>query len=286
MHAMVVAYQRRTLRLLCRSPSLNIVILSNQDIASNFALNLLLPALSKTHSVTLWLSHNVGKSDTKPPALKQLAFFEQRLFNDFLSPLLEQKSSTSFLTFQQLGHYLQTPPKEVNNINAPLAIAELDALNLDLIISIRYGCILKEPVMGLSKHGILNLHSGILPNYRGVMATFWSMYQRAPEIGTTLHYIEDGSIDTGRVITISKQSVDYGRSYLSNVLNLYPQGVQDILDAVNHIELSSEVLTTPQRGQDQYFTFPTQQQLDEFEQSGMQLTNESELRDFLAEYYF
>jgi methionyl-tRNA formyltransferase len=266
----------------------NILILSNQDIASNFALNLLLPKLAKNHTLSLWLSRSVGKSDNKPAALQQLTFFEQRLFNQFLSPLLNQSAapSKSFSSFQQLNQYLCTPVLNVDNINSSASLTALQALNADLIISIRFGGILKPPVINASKQGILNLHSGILPDYRGVMATFWSMLQQSPVIGTSLHFIEDGTIDTGRLIKISKHDVDYQASYLTNVLNLYPQGVHDILNTVEHIAHSHELKSSLQEGQGQYFTFPCDEQLAEFESKGLRLFDEAELLAFFEEYYF
>ncbi|MEM4725030.1 MAG: formyltransferase family protein, partial [Candidatus Hadarchaeum sp.] len=48
--------------------------------------------------------------------------------------------------------------------------------------------------------GIVNLHGGLSPEYRGADCTFWALYNREPEkVGCTLHWIDAG-IDTGRLI--------------------------------------------------------------------------------------
>ena len=48
--------------------------------------------------------------------------------------------------------------------------------------------------------GVINLHGGLSPDYRGADCTFWALYNGEPEnIGCTLHYIDAG-IDTGKVI--------------------------------------------------------------------------------------
>jgi len=48
--------------------------------------------------------------------------------------------------------------------------------------------------------GMVNLHGGLSPEYRGADCTFWALYNGEPEkIGCTLHYIDTG-IDTGRLI--------------------------------------------------------------------------------------
>ena len=48
--------------------------------------------------------------------------------------------------------------------------------------------------------GIVNLHGGLSPEYRGADCTFWALYNGEPEkVGCTLHYINAG-IDTGALI--------------------------------------------------------------------------------------
>ena len=83
---------------------MKITILANKDIASNFAINLMLPRLS-AHDVCLFLSSRVGGNNKKPAALKTLAFFEQDLFNDLISTILPipGKRESNFRTFEQLG---------------------------------------------------------------------------------------------------------------------------------------------------------------------------------------
>ena len=56
---------------------MNIVLLLNNDIASNLALNLLMPKLS-AHQVSVFLSSKVGGKSTQPRALQELAKFEQK----------------------------------------------------------------------------------------------------------------------------------------------------------------------------------------------------------------
>jgi hypothetical protein len=48
---------------------------------------------------------------------------------------------------------------------------------------------------------ILNLHSGILPQYRGVHCVFWALYNKRPDmVGGSVHFVDRG-IDSGDVIT-------------------------------------------------------------------------------------
>jgi len=265
---------------------MKILFLSNKDLASNFALNMLLPKVSESHEVHLWLSAKVGKSSVIPTQLKTLKFFEQDFFNQLLSPLLPaSKNSRAYKSFDEFHPFLHSEIREVNRINSPEEIEALRALLPDLIVSIRYGGILKETVIHIPKKGVINLHSGILPKYKGVMATFWAMKNNDPEIGTTLHTIDDNSIDTGQVVKISKMKVETIKSYLWHVLELYKQGALDIVEAIETLENDGVLKAKPQNETNTYFTFPTENECDDFEKSGLSIVDEQDYVEFIKLNY-
>ena len=127
--------------------------------------------------------------------------------------------------------------------------------------------------------GVINLHSGILPDYRGVMATFWAMLDGQPEIGTTLHRITDRGIDTGPVINIDRRSVDPARSYLSNVLSLYAAGSRSIISAVRRLAAGSALDGHAQPCGGRYFSAPDQISVRRFENLGLRLVDGGEAED-------
>lgn len=102
---------------------------------------------------------------------------------------------------------------EVPHINDPELARLARELNPDLICvfgtSLIRGNLLKE-----GRLGIINLHGGLSPEYRGADCTFWALYNGEPEkIGCTLHYIDAG-IDTGRLIAHVSPAVQAGDSEL------------------------------------------------------------------------
>lgn len=264
---------------------MKITILSNRDLASCVALNHLLPMLSG-HSLRIFLSSRVGKKNGPkgPEALDTLKFVEQDLFNLLMFPLIdrsEQRSADGFLSFKGLERYLDAPIDELNDINGEglLKYAETDP---DLVLSIRYGVILRDAAIAVPKQGVLNLHSGRLPNYKGVMATFRALLHGDSELNMTLHTIDDSGIDTGKIIAYSSFPVDLNKSYLWHVLGLYEGGcrlmattAQKILsgDSVQGVEQSSLA------EQGEYFTFPTVDELRKFTDLGFRLVDSDELAD-------
>lgn len=102
---------------------------------------------------------------------------------------------------------------EVPHINDPKLVRLTRELKPDLICvfgtSLIRGDLLKE-----GRLGIINLHGGLSPEYRGADCTFWALYNGEPEkIGCTLHYIDAG-IDTGRLIAHVSPEVRGGDSEL------------------------------------------------------------------------
>jgi len=264
---------------------MNIIILANKDLASNYAINCLLPKL-KDHNVCLFLSTNVG-GNKKAKGLKSLKFFEQDLFTRLISPNLKpiENRDSDCMSFKQMDALISQPHCELNDINSQESIDNIQKMAPDLIISIRYGVILKDSIINIPKHGVINLHSGLLPNYRGVMATFWALFNDETIIGTTLHYIDDSSIDTGSIISQTKLTVNPRQSYLWHVLSLYQSGSLTIIDAVKKITNNQNIKSTKQTVTGCYYTFPKEGDLDNFQNKGLKLVDESEYLAFIRKHY-
>ena len=265
---------------------MRIAFLANRDIHSNFALNILTNKLSH-HSMTIYLSDHVGKKRSDFIELNQLRFIEQALFNDIVFSAIEKSPSAlkRFLTFHELGDQTGNGVIPLNEINSNDGIEKLQSSDPDLIVSIRYGTIIQSAVIAIPRFGILNLHSGILPQYRGVMATFWAMLNSDKHIGCTLHYIIDGTIDTGPIVSIYQKKRNAKIDYFTNVIGLYPSGCELIIKAVKIIESGESLEQKSVKGESHYYTFPKGQEISRFKQKGYALFNEASLINFVKKYY-
>ena len=268
---------------------MRITLLCNKDLASCVALNYLLPALA-SHDVSVLMSARVGgqsKVDSRPAELLQLQFYEQQLFNDILFPLLAVShchKQTQLRSFTQLSDLYNVPMRELNGINTPEGLKLVASQTPDLMLSVRYGAILKEAVLAIPKIGVLNLHSGLLPAYKGVMATFRALLQGDSEIGTTLHWIDDSSIDTGRIITKTAIPVVTGKSYLWHVLALYEGGCKPMVAAVDALSRGESIESTPQPAGGNYFSFPTTDELKAFDEAGWKLVDAKEIEQLAKRF--
>jgi len=264
---------------------MKITVLANRDLASNLALNQLLPLLYPQHELRVHLSSQVGSGGNQPEPLRLLKFFEQTLFNDILWPALDQTEKPhNPCSFASLSQFTVAPISVLNKINSEPGLATLNSGEPDLVISIRYGGILKERAIAIPHHGVINLHSGLLPDYRGVMATFRALLRGETEIGTTVHYISDANIDTGNIIGNTLMPVSPHQSYLWHVLQLYPEACALLANFVEEISDGGTPAVRPQSAGGNYYTFPDQAELEEFKQAGYSLYDVDDIRAITNAY--
>jgi methionyl-tRNA formyltransferase len=252
---------------------MNITLLINHDLAATLALNYLLPKLS-VHKLNVFFTR---KSSTKerPAALSELAEYEARC----LAQLNSQADNGRLESIEQLNAPAIQAVECLNDVNGS-GFATLQASQPDLILSIRHMTILRETVIRLPKHGVINLHSGMLPAYQGVMASFWAMLHKEKSLATTLHFIDDAQIDTGALIEQLIVECKIDKSYLWNVLNLYDSGCKTILRTVDRIDTGEPVASTQQSGSACYFSYPEQSDLNRFNALGLRLFDQSDAKEF------
>ena len=248
---------------------MKIVILTNRDLASQLALAYLVRDLHK-HQLAIFVSESVGDAHAYPDALKQLAIFEQQAMNS-LDVNFDQLAEIA-------GCKLQGFSDLDNRINSSEGVARIKDLSPDLIISVRFGLIIDQPVISIPQYGVINLHSGVLPQYRGVMATFRAMLNGDSDIGSTLHYISDKGVDTGDILSIETRLLNPLHSYLLNVLHLYPQGCKQILQAVSAVDDKRSLINRPQQGDAKYYSFPNSHEIEQFRRLGFRLYDPDELQ--------
>lgn len=267
---------------------MQLLVLANRDIYSCCALNQLLPTLKADgHSITLWLSAQVGTQANIQPELARLKHFEQTLFIETVFPALESASiEAKYLSFTQLAKkYCQGDYQLENQPNSNASLARLEQLAPDLVLSIRYGKILKSALLRIPRLGTLNSHSGKLPDYPGVMATFRAMLNGDETIHATLHSIDDGRIDQGDIIAMSSTPLDLQKCYFSNTLSLYSDATKLMTNAVRDIDQGEKPLAVPQVPGDHYYSFPNKNELDAFRAKGLSLFDEDAINALIQSHY-
>jgi methionyl-tRNA formyltransferase len=85
---------------------------------------------------------------------------------------------------------------EVSDVNADVFLDELRTLDPDVIVSVSCPQIFQAPLIDLPRFGVLNIHGAILPEYRGVMPSFWMLANGERLAGVSIYFVNE-QIDAG-----------------------------------------------------------------------------------------
>ena len=91
------------------------------------------------------------------------------------------------------------PVLQPRRIREPAAVAELAALQPDVIVVMAYGQILPKAILDLPRLACLNLHASLLPAYRGAAPIQAAILAGDRETGIAVMWMDEG-LDTGDVL--------------------------------------------------------------------------------------
>ena len=125
------------------------------------------------------------------------------------------------------------PLFQPNNLKDPIFLDEIKSLNPDLFVVVAFR-ILPELLINIPKLGTINLHSSLLPNYRGAAPINWVIINGEKETGVTTFFINK-NIDEGDIIDSLKVKIHEG--YSAGILHdkLMNIGAELLLKTVNNI---------------------------------------------------
>ena len=152
------------------------------------------------------------------------------------------------------------------SINSKKSLNKLRALEPDLLISIAGNEIFKKDLINLAPKGCLNLHTGLLPKYRGLMPTFWAMKNKEEYIGISVFFVDEG-IDSGPIIEQEKLGIK-GMSQNEVILLTKKIGMDLIIKAIKKIKEEKFELKENNDDDMSYYGFPTRDDVICFTKSG------------------
>jgi methionyl-tRNA formyltransferase len=84
----------------------------------------------------------------------------------------------------------------IPDVNEPSFLDRVRKQDADVLISVSCPQIFKKPLIKLPARGILNIHGAILPQYRGVMPSFWMLANGEKQAGVSIYFVNE-LIDAG-----------------------------------------------------------------------------------------
>ena len=101
---------------------------------------------------------------------------------------------------KSLARKLGLPVLQPGRVRDEQFVAGLRALQPDLIVIVAYGQILPPAILDLPRYGCLNVHTSLLPKYRGAAPIQWAIANGDTETGVTIMKMDVG-LDTGAIVS-------------------------------------------------------------------------------------
>ncbi len=101
----------------------------------------------------------------------------------------------------------------------------------ELIVVAAYGKILPEEILNFPRYGSINVHSSLLPAYRGAAPINWAILNGEAETGVSIMYMAQG-VDSGDVIRTAKTAIDPDENALELTERLALLGAQALSETI------------------------------------------------------
>lgn len=121
-------------------------------------------------------------------------------------------------------------------------LSQLQALQLDVIITAAYGQILPQAVLDIPTHGVLNVHGSILPRWRGAAPVQWALMSGDAETGITIMQTDAG-MDTGPIRLIRTLPITQHTTALTLFNDLAELGATALSEALTQLAAGTLPLT-------------------------------------------
>ena len=164
----------------------------------------------------------------------------------------------------------QIPFLQISDSNDEAYIEHVKRLQPDLIVSYSAPQIIKEELLSVPKHGIINVHGSLLPDYRGCLPSFWYLYNEETVGGATVHYMSK-KIDDGDIIEQGTVDLSNCKSMFQVMKKTKKLGGNLMVKAVKNIANGTAVTRPNISSEGRYCTWPTKEEGKEFRKKGFRL---------------
>lgn len=187
-----------------------------------------------------------------------------------LDTIFQYKLHGGQCSVKSISKKLKTAHRVIHDSNATDFVEHVRKLAPDLIISYSAPQIIKDELLNIPKHGIINVHGSLLPDYRGCLPSFWYLYNDEKLGGASVHYMSK-KIDDGGIIEQGTIDISDCKTMFQLMKKTKLIGGELMVKAIQDIESENVSITPNDSTKGRYFTWPTVEQAKEFKKKGHRL---------------
>ena len=243
-----------------------IILTQNEPFYLAENINYLIENLPKDTIVASTILFDVspfGKKDffwnkaKKTYSIFGLSFFAHYGLSFIISKFQKKKSLPYVLRKHQIPEV-----RLKQSVNSKESLKIIKSFDPDLLISIAGNQIFRKNLIELAPKGCINLHTALLPKYRGLMPTFWVLKNNEKKTGVSVFFVDEG-IDSGSII-IQKEFKIGNQTQKELIKETKKLGMEAIIESLIAIK-SNSVSLLPNTDSDMtYYSFPTKEDVREF----------------------
>lgn len=159
------------------------------------------------------------------------------------------------------------PLHATRDINNRQGIEFVQSCRPDMVLSAHFNQLIGDELLQLPPSGCINIHPGLLPEYRGVDPAFYALLRGEAWAGVTLHR-QDSGFDTGMVITHAAVEIESGDTLLELNRRLFSSGAELFLQM---LERAGELEAVQQSAEGGYDSWPDAGAVAELHRKGRKL---------------
>lgn len=136
------------------------------------------------------------------------------------------------------------PVFQFEKIRLAEGVAALNAFAPDLMVTAAFGQLLSAENLAIPKHGCINVHGSLLPQYRGAAPIQWAIINGETETGITTMMTDIG-MDTGDILLVDKITIDPDETAGELFARMATLGAETLARTLDALEAGT-LLRTPQ----------------------------------------
>jgi methionyl-tRNA formyltransferase len=159
------------------------------------------------------------------------------------------------------------PIDYTDDVNAPDFRQMLKGRGVEFIVSISGTMLYKKDLRMQTPFGIVNCHGALLPKYRGLMPSFWTLANDEKLGGSSVHFV-DRKLDNGPLVVQKKYRI-HRHDTLEDIMSRSKDlAAEAIIECVRLVEAGDPPLMDNPEDQQSHFHMPTKADVERFKKAG------------------
>jgi methionyl-tRNA formyltransferase len=159
------------------------------------------------------------------------------------------------------------PVHFTEDVNSEQFRGLLRQLGVEFIVSISGTMLYKKDLRMQTPFGIVNCHGALLPKYRGLMPSFWTLANGEKAGGVSVHYV-DRKLDNGPIV-VQKRYTIHAHDTLEDIMARGKDlAAEAILEAVAKVEAGNPPMLDNPEAEQSHFHMPTKADVERFRGNG------------------